>query len=180
MFSALFGFSGRLNRAPFWGYGILLIVVAGIIQSAVMGTLLGPTLAELGEQFAQDKSPSVNDIVAMFSGIAPRLGWTVLVLQAVFSIPTAALCVKRRHDRNSSGLDVWIYLGLSLLVTLLMLLGIGLSATEIEGVTLPIPDSWLQLVQLLLVIYGIYLFVVLCFLKGTVGPNSYGPDPLQG
>ena len=28
-------------------------------------------------------------------------------------------------------------------------------------------------------IYAIYMLVVLGFLKGTSGPNNYGPDPLQ-
>ena len=28
--------------------------------------------------------------------------------------------------------------------------------------------------------YAIYILVVVGFLKGTAGPNSYGPDPLQG
>jgi uncharacterized membrane protein YhaH (DUF805 family) len=29
-------------------------------------------------------------------------------------------------------------------------------------------------------IFGLYMLVVLGFLKGTAGPNNYGPDPLQG
>jgi uncharacterized membrane protein YhaH (DUF805 family) len=29
-------------------------------------------------------------------------------------------------------------------------------------------------------IYAIYMLIQLGFLKGTAGPNNYGPDPLQG
>lgn len=36
------------------------------------------------------------------------------------------------------------------------------------------------LLGIILLVYAIYLLVVLGFLKGTAGPNNYGPDPLQG
>jgi uncharacterized membrane protein YhaH (DUF805 family) len=155
MIAALFKFDGRLNRGPFWGFSILLIAVMLVIQSVVLSSALGPSVAVVIDQIA-------------------------LIMQVVFSYPAAALCVKRRHDRNRSGIDVWILIGANLLVTLLMLLGIGMTTTEIQGVAVPAPAQWMQLVQLAIFIFGVYLFIVLAFLKGTVGTNDYGPDPLQG
>jgi uncharacterized membrane protein YhaH (DUF805 family) len=36
------------------------------------------------------------------------------------------------------------------------------------------------LLSLVVGVFAIYLLVVLGFLRGTVGPNQYGPDPLGG
>jgi uncharacterized membrane protein YhaH (DUF805 family) len=180
MISALFSFTGRLNRAPFWGFSLLLILAIMLIQSVVMSSVLGPTVAELIDQLSKGDQPSIDEVMTMFSTVAPRAGWIALVLQVVFSFPTAALCVKRRHDRNSSGVDVWIYIGLGLAISVLGLLGVGYTTMEVRGATVPVPAQWLQVVQLLMAIFGIYLFLVLAFLKGTIGPNNDGPDPLQG
>lgn len=180
MISALFSFTGRLNRAPFWGYSILAIAVALVVQSVVMSTVLGPTIAVIIDQVQKGGKPDVQELIGMFTSMAPRIGWLAIVLQVIFAYPFAALCVKRRHDRNKSGNDVLIYIGLGILVSVLTLLGIGMTTTEVRGIVVPTPESWMQLVQLLLFIFGVYLFIVLCFLKGTVGENAYGPDPLQG
>ncbi|MNU10754.1 hypothetical protein D3C72_2580940 [compost metagenome] len=47
-----------------------------------------------------------------------------------------------------------------------------------NGIVMPTPDMWMSVLYLLLGIFGIYMLVQLGFLKGTPGPNSYGPDPL--
>lgn len=180
MIAAIFKFDGRLNRAPFWGYSILVFAVILIIQSVVLSSALGPSVAVLIDQLQRGEVPAVTDMISMFTSAGQQMGWIALILQVLFSYPLAALCVKRRHDRNRSGIDVWILIGANLLVTLLMLLGIGMTTTEIQGVAVPAPAQWMQLVQLALAIFGLYLFIVLAFLKGTVGANSYGPDPLQG
>lgn len=36
----------------------------------------------------------------------------------------------------------------------------------------------IEAASLVILVWGIYLLVVLGFLKGTTGPNQYGPDPL--
>ena len=44
-----------------------------------------------------------------------------------------------------------------------------------------IPGTGLPLVVgIVFLVYAIYMLVQLGFLKGTPGPNSYGPDPLGG
>ena len=37
-----------------------------------------------------------------------------------------------------------------------------------------------MVVSIIFLIYAIYMLVQLGFLKGTAGPNNYGPDPLGG
>jgi uncharacterized membrane protein YhaH (DUF805 family) len=41
-------------------------------------------------------------------------------------------------------------------------------------------SGWWSLIGLIPVIGGLWLLIELGFLRGTAGPNSYGPDPLQG
>ena len=180
MFSALFSFNGRLNRAPFWGFTLLLALAMLLVESVVMSSVLGPPLAAIVDQLSKGQQPSLGDIANIASAVGPGVGWTGLVLQFVFSYPAAALCIKRRHDRNRSGIDVWIYIGIGLALGVMGFLGIGYTTTQVEGVALPKPEQWLQAVSVVVGIFGLYLFIVLAFLKGTIGPNNYGPDPLQG
>ena len=41
-------------------------------------------------------------------------------------------------------------------------------------------SGWLQLLYLIPIIGAIWAFIYLGFLKGTAGPNRFGPDPLSG
>ena len=41
-------------------------------------------------------------------------------------------------------------------------------------------SGWWTLIILIPIIGGIWALIELGFLRGTVGPNNYGPDPLQG
>ena len=41
-------------------------------------------------------------------------------------------------------------------------------------------SGWWSLIGLIPIIGSIWVVVELGFLRGTPGPNSYGPDPLQG
>jgi uncharacterized membrane protein YhaH (DUF805 family) len=181
MLSALFSFKGRLNRAPFWGFSLLLSLVIALIQSVVFFAVAGPVMDEFSKRLSGGTTPSLSDLMAIFPTAGPQLLWLSLALQILFIIPAAALCVKRRHDRNSSGIDIWIFFGLSLAVgTLPGLLGIGYRTVEVQGIAFPTPEPWLQAAQVVMAIFSIYLFIVLAFLKGTIGPNNYGPDLLQG
>jgi uncharacterized membrane protein YhaH (DUF805 family) len=85
----------------------------------------------------------------------------------IFAYPYLAIAIKRRHDRNNNGYDVIGFLILELLINLLNALGLALGMLS-------------GLLGIILLVYAIYLLVVLGFLKGTAGPNNYGPDPLQG
>ena len=67
-----------------------------------------------------------------------------------------------------------------MLLNLLTATGIGSSMTDMGGVMMPVPSIWLGALNLIFAIFAIYMLVQLGFLKGTTGPNSYGPDPLDG
>ena len=94
-------------------------------------------------------------------------------LDLVLTYPQFAVCAKRGHDRNTPMWVVALFFALGAVFDLLMLGGLVTSAV------LRNPPA---LLMALLVPYGIFalaLLIDLGFRRGTVGPNRYGPDPLE-
>src|SRR5690606_32700458 len=97
----------------------------------------------------------------------------------IMLFPNWCLGIKRRQDRDNNAMDFKILIGLSLLLTLVQALGIGVTMVDVgNGVMMPMPDMWLSVLFMLMGLFGLYMLVQMGFLKGTSGPNSYGPDPL--
>jgi len=163
--------NGRIGRRTWWLASIAMGVVILIIEFAILAPLGFSPMANLGAMQAGD--------AAALSDSLHKAQWVSLIIYLVFGLPILALGVKRRHDRDNSGLDVMIFYGLYLLLALASALGIGYTTIDMgNGVSLPAPSMPLTVVNVLLGIYGIYLLVVMGFLKGTTGPNQYGADPL--
>jgi uncharacterized membrane protein YhaH (DUF805 family) len=141
-------FEGRINRAKYW----LGAIVLGIISMVV---LYGSIYAAGGSILEQDS----------------RTQMISLVVQLVFLYPSAALMVKRLHDRNRPG-----YFAAFLLVPLVLK-----SVTDVMGLTgNPFSQNALDYAFLIvIVVVAIWFFVEVGCLRGTVGPNQYGPDPLS-
>lgn len=97
--------------------------------------------------------------------------WGPIIVYVVFFLPAINLGVKRRQDRDNNGTDYKIFMGVSAVLTLLQAFNVGNARTMS-------PDLWMTGLQLLLGIFAIYIIVQVGFLRGTPGPNSYGPDPL--
>lgn len=171
------GFDGRLNRQPFWISSIILIVVSVVISLLIL-PLLGLSILP---NINLSTGATAEEVAAIVSAAQSRGAWIGLVLFVILMYPSAAICIKRRHDRNSSGIDIWIYFGLALLSQLLTALGVGMTVTDMgNGIVIPTPGPISMVLGVILGIFAIYLLVVLGFLKGTAGPNQYGPDPLGG
>jgi uncharacterized membrane protein YhaH (DUF805 family) len=104
--------------------------------------------------------------VGAFTDEGAGLGVGILLLGVLY-IPLLwvglALGVKRLHDRNKSG---WWLLLFWFLPAILQ--GIG---EYVEGIGIV-----LALIGLAISLWGL---VEIGFLRGTVGPNQYGPDPLE-
>jgi uncharacterized membrane protein YhaH (DUF805 family) len=170
-------FDGRIGRKQFW-LGVLGLAVAYLVVSILILPLLG-----FG-QFNMASISSSEDAEATsraFVATAQRSIWATLVLNIVFAYPTLALGLKRRHDRDSSGKDLIAYYVLALLLVLSQAFGIGYVTTDIgNGVMIPTPGTVATALSTIVGLLGLYLLVVLGFLRGTKGPNSYGPDPLGG
>ena len=141
-------FEGRINRKRYWIaaliLGIATLVVMYLALLAVGGSLIFPD---------------------------PHTRWILFLIQLLTLYPSAALMVKRFHDRGRAG-----YFAALLLVPL-----ISKGLTDALGMTgNPLDQNALDYVFLLIfLIIGIWFLVELGFLRGTVGPNQYGPDPLE-
>jgi uncharacterized membrane protein YhaH (DUF805 family) len=100
---------------------------------------------------------------------SPQIPWASFLTFAIpfilIVISSVALAIKRLHDRNKSGWRILLfYLAPSVFS--------GIADTSEQ----PMVAVVLGLASLVISIWGL---VELGFLRGTVGPNQYGPDPLQ-
>jgi uncharacterized membrane protein YhaH (DUF805 family) len=112
-------------------------------------------------------------IIGIVAGTAGGpIAFVTLLIQLVFLYPSVALMVKRLHDRNHP--SWW--------AAFIMVPVILHSITNIMGVTgNPLDLNALDyLLMLITFVVSIWFFVELGCLRGTVGPNNYGPDPLGG
>lgn len=152
------GMDGRINRQAWW-IGVVVLIVVAIVLNFVLGAVLGGGM------------PSIDQMMdpAVMAAFAQKQGWISLIIGLITAYPYIAISVKRRHDRDNNGYDAIGLIAFSLVWSLIQALGF-------VGSTNPI----YMIVSVIFLIYAIYILVQLGFLKGTVGPNSYGPDPLQG
>lgn len=160
LFALFFSLNGRIGRAGFW-LGLVLVILAGTLLSAVL-VLLG-----FGESQSYSFVQIVDDaIVRQGMGVRYQLSpWVNLILWTLLFVPLAVVGIKRRRDRDHSGLDVVAFLVLAMLMHMLVILGA-------EGVLM-------FLAQIPLVVWGSCLLIYMGLLRGTTGPNRYGRDPLE-
>jgi uncharacterized membrane protein YhaH (DUF805 family) len=101
----------------------------------------------------------------------PVIRFNIFVITVALLYPTVAVGVKRLHDRGRPGYTVLVFLVPWILHQITNLLGITGDPTAINAI-----DMAFILINLVLFVW----FVVdLGILRGTVGPNEYGPDPVE-
>jgi uncharacterized membrane protein YhaH (DUF805 family) len=159
----LFSFSGRINRAKWW-LSILIIAIFNIVVGYVLQNL--------------PQGASIIGFIVWLIGL-----WMSLAIGA-----------KRLHDLNRSGAWLVLFIGGPLLLLVIFFGFAGMSVgtalltggdgqelspeaiaqiiSQVGGIGLIIGVLWLALAIWALIWFG-------C-LRGTVGPNQYGPDPLEG
>jgi uncharacterized membrane protein YhaH (DUF805 family) len=177
----LFGFSGRINRAKQWA--ILLVgfalEIAAII--AVRLTLGGSLIADLVEQ-----KISLGALIA-----TPQARITGLVLCGFYIVMlyiSIAVGTKRLHDRNKSAWWLLIFYVLPFVLNIprMMVAWNVLQHMDVLMKTVQQGGTVYQGGPLAILAGGaasllsLWAFVELFCLRGTVGDNRYGPDPLAG
>lgn len=144
----LFSFTGRINRGKYW-LAILIYMVVWVAFIAVALMWLGG--------FDTDRLFSLVGAALLI-----WLGGIVLVVAGVWS--SFATGIKRLHDPGKSGW--WIVL-------------FWFGPSVLSGGNSAMPDLQgsfiLSLAGSAIAIWG---FIELGCLRGTPGPNQYGPDPL--
>jgi len=142
----LLGFDGRISRQPFW-IGLAILAAAELLARWAFGVPFFP---------------------AEMKPFPIRL--TEAAIELVMLYPTAALAIKRLHDRDQPGIYAAWLIGISLVVLVTDLLGL----TDDPG-----NPNWLDWTLAFLAIGIVLAFLVeLGFRRGTPGQNRYGPDPL--
>ncbi len=171
--------TGRISRKSWW-LGTVALIVVNIVISLLILPMVGMSM--MPDMTALVANPASADAAAVSATIADgmrRSAWISLVLFVIFAFPIYALGLKRRHDKDNAGMDLIVYLALTALLLLIQALGIGWETTTVaNGISLPAPAMWLNILSLAVGIFALYLLVVLGFLRGTAGDNQYGPDPL--
>jgi uncharacterized membrane protein YhaH (DUF805 family) len=149
-----FGFSGRANRAKYWlvalFWGVLITVAVGVMLTMVIRDVTNLTPEEITSKI-------------MSYGLGLILFILIVFIPAFIS--SLAIGVKRLHDRNKSGWWILVFYFVPSILNAL--------SFQVDG---PM-STLLTLAGFAISLWGL---VELGFLRGTVGPNQYGPDPLEG
>ena len=153
----LFSFSGRINRAKWW-LTVLVYIIIGVV-GAIIAAVVGETLGNL---------------VTLVAFI-PQM-WIALAAGA-----------KRLHDlnRTAAWLVLFVLGPIVLGIVFFVVAGMDVLATlaaggSLDTATLARIGTAAIIVSLLGLILFIWWLIWFGCLRGTVGPNQYGPDPLEG
>jgi uncharacterized membrane protein YhaH (DUF805 family) len=117
----------------------------------------------------------VLNLIAAAGG--PGLKFLPNIFQLIVLWPGIAVLVKRIHDRNKSGFLVWVLYGpliLTLIFTIGTLIAVGAQSSAGAG-TLGIFTIVFACITL---IVAIWFFIEFGCMRGTIGANAYGPDPV--
>jgi uncharacterized membrane protein YhaH (DUF805 family) len=149
----LFSFEGRINRKPYW----LASIALGLLGASLIVGLTFLTAAAAEGQLALSPQIAVALLLAVI---------------AAMLFCSLAISVKRLHDRNKSGWWMALYYGVGGAQEAAN--RAGLSGTEENPTEIGIALALAGLAV------GIWYLIDLGILKGTPGPNRFGPDPLGG
>ena len=147
----LFGFQGRIGRAQYW------IVVAVWVGATLALVLLMAVLTMM-----LDIEPPASVFYTL-----------VLLIYIPMIVSAVAAGIKRLHDRNKTAWWLLVFYLLPLALPWLGLLLTGGFGADID--TLPLPVIVLYYVR---VAIGIWALIELGCVRGSIGGNPYGPDPV--
>jgi uncharacterized membrane protein YhaH (DUF805 family) len=154
--NVLFGFRGRINRAKWW-LAVLIYIIVGVV-AAIIAAIVGENIGSL----------------VTLAALIPQV-WIYL-----------AAGVKRLHDLNRTGAWLVVFLLGPVVLVILFFVIVGMDVLvaianqDLDAATLARVGITGAIMGLLVFILGIWALIWLGCLRGTVGPNQYGPDPLEG
>lgn len=114
----------------------------------------------------------ISQLIAFLFGYTNLLARLLNFIYVIaIAYPAYALMAKRFQDRGKNGTLAGILIGLSILGALLGLFGL-------TGDPLA-PNTFGTILGLATLVVAIWYLIELGFLRGTVGANEYGPDPVE-
>jgi len=156
----LFSFKGRIKRLYWWITSLVVGVVAGMATS---------TLDFVAQSYGMGM---VDPKTQQFEPTGP-IAVALFVVAIVNIWVNFALCAKRLHDRDRTGW--WLLLQALVLFVALALVVVAFVAPEEQRPTWFVVASVAGVMALGV---SLWLFVEIGFLRGSQGPNRFGPDPL--
>jgi uncharacterized membrane protein YhaH (DUF805 family) len=162
----LFSFTGRLNRARFWLATILLFVVGLVLLPIhVLSWILIATSPFSAAALIAVKGLSVMPFASAGLIFVLLVYLFVFFANLLILFASLAVVIKRLHDRDKSA---WWLLPFALVSSILQAVAYNTLAVEVRII-----------LGLACLAVAIWFLVELGFLRGTAGPNRYGPDPLR-
>jgi uncharacterized membrane protein YhaH (DUF805 family) len=154
--SILFSFYGRINRAKYW---------AGVLAWTVLFLVLITTVIVLFiNDFMALQNASEGEILTYILGRGLAIFLIFVLVSIVGFVSGLALGVKRLHDRDKSGWWILVFYVLPEVLS-------GITQTSESSAVVGVGS-------LALIVLVIWAFIELGCLRGTPGPNRFGPDPL--
>lgn len=147
-FSVFFGFSGRINRAKYW--------IAVVVYMAIWTVFGLAMINSLGKVQPDDPLGAASLGFAVFG--------LMMLIGIVTTISGLAVSVKRLHDRDKSGWWILLFWFLPGIIG-------AMQATTTNAALMFAYGA----ASLAVALWGL---IELGFLRGTPGPNRFGPDPL--
>jgi uncharacterized membrane protein YhaH (DUF805 family) len=151
-------FDGRIGRKEFWFRLFVLIGLQGV--SFVLIVLLFSAFLENQKPNWSESQTTMDIVAALFPAL--------LIWFAIGLWPTLAVFTKRWHDQDKSGW--WNLSAPPFVFFAAVVITLVVFSTGYEGpllILLPIA-LWASI---------IWTIIALGFIRGTNGPNRYGPDP---
>lgn len=171
--SYLFSFHGRINRAKLWLF-ILIALGVDIVYIILFSTLIGlSALTSMSHNAGGLAAAGGTFLIFLILGC---------VLYIALFVAGLALTTKRLHDRDKSAIWLLVFIVAPLVINVYvfatMIASAGLDPQQMTAAASANPI--LLVGRLVAGVLSIWGFVELYCLRGTVGDNRYGPDPLAG
>jgi uncharacterized membrane protein YhaH (DUF805 family) len=145
-------FTGRISRKAFW-----LATLALFVTEVLLAAIADMTASGLANESAGDVA---GDIVLL-----------------IFLYPQFVISVKRGHDRNIATWVIGACFALVAVSDALKLL--GLLEKRMNLTVFSAANLFSFAVITIVGIVSLALLIELGFRRGTLGPNRFGPDPLE-
>jgi len=97
--------------------------------------------------------------------------WVFFILQLALAYPSYCLLAKRFQDRDKPAMYAAVVIGINIVISFLTLLGLAGPAAS--------PNALGWIFSLISAAIGIWILIELGILRGTVGSNQYGADPVS-
>ena len=140
---------GRISRSQYWLWYIVPVIAISVVLSGTAGVA-----AAAGEY----------GTAAFFQFIYSLFGFLTLW-------PGIAVLIKRIHDRDKSGWLILLPFVTGVLVVIAAAVGMAADSPSSAGI-------FAGVMAVALIGISIWFFIEFGLMRGTIGPNRYGPDPV--